>query len=145
MAVKPFSQALFDYLCTIAPMAGVELVVRQRDDAKAVLLTKRAPDDRWWPDTWHIPGGYIWYRETIQHALQRIAVRELGTRLVDVRFLGVIEYVTKADGPRNHSVVAVYQGYPATTPSDGKFFRIDKIPKNFIPAQHQLIAMMPKP
>lgn len=72
------------------------------------MLTKRAIEP--FIGTWHLPGGRVWYRESIDKAIGRIGLAELGVELrVGVearRLLGYMEVIN--DGEYTHSVSLVF-------------------------------------
>ena len=42
---------------------------------------------------WHLPGGTLYYGETISRCIDRVAGDELGIKLNQKKFLGYIEYL----------------------------------------------------
>jgi hypothetical protein len=46
-----------------------------------VYLTRRLPDDPFWPSTWHLPGGLWRTHQSQLEACQAIAARELGVSI----------------------------------------------------------------
>jgi colanic acid biosynthesis protein WcaH len=59
------------------PMVNVDLLIR---GSQGTLLSWR--DDEICGTGWHIPGGIIKYKETIDECIQRVSKRELGTAVV---------------------------------------------------------------
>jgi len=138
MQSKAISQELFLLLGKLLPMVAIELLIVKD---KKLLFVKRPSNDPYWPNKWHIPGGYLWYREPIKHALQRVAKRELGTSLDSSRFLGFLEFESKKENPRNHTVSLVFLCTPTKAPKEGKLFLATKLPKNFIIMQQRIINL----
>ena len=63
-----------------------------------VLLVKRMPQRRVYPDLWDLPGGHIEGEESEEEALRREAHEELGVDLAGYRRLGtVLDPVEPAD------------------------------------------------
>ena len=54
-----------------------------------VLLVKRAPHMRFYPDVWDLFGGHVEGGESAEDALRREAVEELGVEIESFRILGV--------------------------------------------------------
>jgi ADP-ribose pyrophosphatase YjhB (NUDIX family) len=83
----PLSRAEFDAIYQRVPRLTVEVVVRTGD---GVVLTRRAiPPCQ---GQWHIPGGTVWFGETLPAAVYRVARHELGVEVQIHRLLGYIEY-----------------------------------------------------
>ena len=79
-----------------APRARCVASVLIRDDR--VLLVKRLPQRRVYPDLWDLPGGHIEGEESAEDALRREAHEELGIHVADYRELGtVLDPVEPAD------------------------------------------------
>ena len=51
---------------------------------RCVLLTRRSPDRRWYPDVWDLPGGHVEVGETELQALRRELREELAVDARDV-------------------------------------------------------------
>ncbi len=62
------------------------LLVRHR----TLLMMKRAPQRRAYPDRWSFPGGHLEEGETAVDGLKRELAEEIGIALSDHRFLGSI-------------------------------------------------------
>ncbi len=60
---------------------------------KKVLLTKRTPLMKSFPNTWVIPGGHVEYGESLEDSAQREVLEEVGLEIDNIRFLGLWESV----------------------------------------------------
>ena len=77
------------------------------------------------PATFHrLLGGHVEFGERSADAVVREIAEELGTTLVDVALLGVLENVFRFAGAPGHEVVFVYVGTVADglVPDDGGWF-----------------------
>ena len=85
----PLTDEEFKYIYSRVPRLCVDVVIKTQE---GVLLTQRniAP----YKDLWHIPGGTVYYRETIEAAVKRIAKEELG---VDVVVGGLYDFIENYD------------------------------------------------
>jgi len=86
--MKPLliSSREFKSIYSRVPRLCVDVVLKNKD---GVLLTlRRLPT---WHKWWHLPGGTVFYGETLKQAVQRIAKRELGVAVKVVKFLGYYE------------------------------------------------------
>lgn len=72
----------YDFIYSRSPRICVDLLVK--NSKGEVLLTKRTIEP--YINHWHFPGGRIKFRESIQGALSRICLGELG---VDINKMGV--------------------------------------------------------
>ena len=79
-----------------SPRARCVASVLIRDDR--VLLVKRLPRRKVYPDLWDLPGGHIEGDESADEALHREAHEELGIHVTEYRELGtVLDPVEPAD------------------------------------------------
>ncbi|CAO5155144.1 NUDIX hydrolase [Frankia sp. AiPs1] len=95
----PLSQRDFDAIYSRVPRLCVEVVV---SGPAGVLLTKR--DIEPCRGQWHLPGGTVFFGESLPAAVERVAARELGAAVTVGALLGYIEYPLMA--------AAGYRGWP---------------------------------
>jgi colanic acid biosynthesis protein WcaH len=69
------------------PRLCVEIAIRT--DKGIILTLRKLPT---WNNFWHLPGGTVFYNETILNAVDRIASDELGISVKVGNILGYIEY-----------------------------------------------------
>ena len=84
---QPFTLEEFKSIYSRFPRLCVDLVIKKE---KGTLLTLR--QDNGWIGQWHLPGGTIYLKETVQETINRVAKEELGLELEVVRLLGYLEY-----------------------------------------------------
>lgn len=82
----------------------------------AVLLAKRSPAKRAYPDTWSFPGGHVELDETLDDALVREVGEEVGLVPTCFHELGMIE---KSD-PAVHGAVTYHHLYAVTAWDGGE-------------------------
>lgn len=58
------------------------------DDKGRILLLKRSEDSKAYPGCWGLVGGFVEWGETIEQALKREAMEEIGVEVEVVRFTG---------------------------------------------------------
>ncbi len=82
----PLTEAEFRAIYAKVPRLCVDLIIRDEDGR--ILLAKRsiAP----FLNLWHIPGGAVYFGETIEMATKRIAQEELGLEVKSDRLLDVL-------------------------------------------------------
>lgn len=78
----------FDSIYAKVPRLTVEVVLRGPDGA--IYLAKRAIEPC--KGQWHLPGGTVYFGESLLEAVQRVAKRELGVAVVTAENKGIIEY-----------------------------------------------------
>ena len=114
-----------------APRARCVASVLIRNDR--VLLVKRLPHRRVYPDLWDLPGGHIEGEESAEEALHREAHEELGIHVADYRKLGtVLDLVEPAD--IIVFAIAAWRGEPTNAAPDEHseidWFTADKLPES---------------
>jgi len=77
----------FDAIYTRVPRLTVELLVRT---PKGVALTKRSIEPC--KGQWHLPGGTVYFGETLIGAAKRVAMNELGVEINIGKQVGYLEY-----------------------------------------------------
>ncbi|HYD35399.1 MAG TPA: NUDIX domain-containing protein [Vitreimonas sp.] len=83
----PFTADEFKHIYSQVPRLTVEVVVMT---TQGVILTWR--EESSWQNSWHIPGGTVYYQETLHDAVHRIAGEELGVEVEIEEQIGYIEY-----------------------------------------------------
>lgn len=68
------------------PWVGVDVIIV--DEKGRILLIKRSDQEKTFPGKWGIPGGLIEWGETVEQALKREAMEEIGVEIEVVRFVG---------------------------------------------------------
>lgn len=80
--------------------------------SQGVLLGRRSPDRRAYPNRWSFPGGHVEAGESFERALQREIQEELGLTLHSFSFLTTIEIASPAASFHLFTVTA-WSGHPA--------------------------------
>lgn len=87
MTKKPFTPDEFQAIYSRVPRISVDLVIESQG---RTLLLKRALKS--YRGQWHLPGGTVYYQETVTDAVKRIGKEELGYSVTVDKFLTFIEY-----------------------------------------------------
>ena len=142
-------EELFLFVSSLAPMVNVDLLVYNKDGQ--FLLTKR--NDPHCGVGWHVPGGCIRFKETLDSRIRKVAKSELG--LVDFTYekepIKVFEIFSTEErhidnqDERAHFITIVYKCYATDgfepcngdkTESDVGYAKwFDKIPDDFLSIQ----------
>ena len=84
----PLTKKEFDTIYSKVPRLTVEIIVKNKDGA--IYLTKRAIEPC--KGQWHLPGGTVYFGESLFNAVKRIAARELNLKVLQADNKGYIEY-----------------------------------------------------
>lgn len=103
---KPLGLKTFKYIYSQVPRLCLDIVIRS---PKGILLTKRAIAPA--KGFWHLPGGSILFKESVEDAIQRVCKRELGTKVTVLKFLQFIEYY-KYNSTFGHTLSLVFKVKP---------------------------------
>lgn len=68
---------IFYYISRTTPLINVDLLIK--DEKGRMLLSWR--DDQYSGIGWHLPGGIIRHKETMETRLQKVALDEIGTEV----------------------------------------------------------------
>ena len=97
---------VFYYISKTTPLVNVDLLVK--DEKGRTLLAWR--DDEYCGKGWHIPGGIVRFRETLEARLRKVAQSEIGA---DVEFdkvpLAVKECINNERAVRSHFISILYK------------------------------------
>lgn len=116
------SKKEYNNIYSKVPRICVDLVIKSR---AGVLLIKR--DIQPYRNKWHLPGGRILFRETIDDAIQRIAKKEIGCSVTIKKQVGAMEFLKEVqDGNKRHSVSIVFLVEPNGI-SNGEYLRSGNI------------------
>jgi ADP-ribose pyrophosphatase YjhB (NUDIX family) len=96
--VKRLPQKEFDFIYGKVPRLCVDLVIKSEE---GLLLTKR--DITPWKGFWYFPGGTVRYGESLEKAVYRIGMEEVGLKLGINKILGAMQFF-KSDLGKVHAV-----------------------------------------
>lgn len=103
---KGLPEDVFLFVSKITPIINVDLLIKNK--AGHTLLTWR--NDGFYPAGWHIPGGIIRYKETIEDRVNAVATGELGA---NVKFkknpLAINQVMHPTRRTRGHFISLLYE------------------------------------
>lgn len=103
------SESDYNFIYSRAPRICVDLVIKNR---KGVYLTKR--DVQPYKGKYHLPGGRVRFRESIETAIDRIARNEIGSPVVIKKLLGFMEFPREMqEGNKRHSISLAFLVVPS--------------------------------
>ena len=140
MSDLPFTYDEFKSIYSRIPRLCVDLAITY---SRGILLAKRNLSS--WNGLWYMPGGTVYYKETLAHTAQRVAQDELKVRIQIDKQLGYIEYSseekTRGFGWSVGVVLqcSIISGSPVSTEqgSDPQFF--NRLPEPMIEEQKKFI------
>lgn len=97
---------LFYYVTTITPMINVDLLIK--DEKGRTLLSWR--DDPYAGRGWHLPGGIVRFRETLEQRIQKVAKTEVGSPVdYDMNPIAINEIINNERAIRGHFISVLYR------------------------------------
>lgn len=87
---KPFTPEEFKNIYSKVPRLCVEILIQTQEGI--ILTLRKLPT---WNGLWHIPGGTVFYKESVKEAISRIAEEELGISVTPQKLLGYNEYLSE--------------------------------------------------
>lgn len=120
----------FERLFKLCPRVTVEIFLV--NTKKQVLLVKRTIEPE--KGLWHFPGGYTRLNETIEDAIDRKALEEIGVSVMVERLFNVYEYIKnrgRLKHSKGHLIAIAYlckQSNENTVKNGAKFFSYNDIP-----------------
>ena len=98
---------IFFFISRLTAMVNVDLLVR--DKHKGILLS--------WRDTvfsgagWHVPGGIIRFKESLEERIKQVALSELGTQVEYNPVPIAINQIEKSHKTRGHFISFLFNCY----------------------------------
>lgn len=89
----PLTEEQFRDIYAKVPRLCVDLIIRKDD---SILLSKRKIDP--YRGLWHLPGGTVYFGETLEAAIKRVAQNELGLEVRSKALLGFLEFPDEFKG-----------------------------------------------
>ncbi len=123
---KGLPQELFLFATTLMPCPNVDLFITR---GKQLLLSWR--DDEFYGSGWHIPGGCIRLRETLDYRIQETAKKEVGVEVTyDKEHFLTREGIVRYERPwmenqlvRSHNISMLFY---CTIPEEYQIENVDK-------------------
>lgn len=87
MSGYPLTYEEFTSIYSRVPRLTVEVYIHTPN---GILLTLRNLAS--WNNIWHLPGGTVYYGETVENAVIRIAEEEIGIKVKPTKLVGYLHY-----------------------------------------------------
>lgn len=122
----------YSFIYSNSPRICVDLIIKSR---KGIFLTKRESSP--YKGRWHLPGGRVRFRETIDKAIKRIAKQEVGVQINNYTFIGYMEFLKEIQNKENRHTISLGFLITSIQPIGGKYFKIS--PNNIIPEHKKFL------
>ena len=97
-------QDVFWFISRLTPLVNVDLLIK--DQNNRVLLAWR--QDQFAGAGWHIPGGIVRYKETLEQRIQQVALAEIGQAVqYDSKHIALNE-IHRTHATRGHFISFLY-------------------------------------
>jgi colanic acid biosynthesis protein WcaH len=97
---------IFYFISRTTPLVNVDLLVKDKNGR--ILLSWR--DDEYYGQGWHIPGGIVRFKETLEQRVQRTAKHELGMAVCfDPKPLTIEQFIVPNWDNRAHFISFLYK------------------------------------
>ncbi len=128
----PLTAEEFKSIYSKVPRTTVEIILKS---PKGIYLTLR--DIEPCKGKWHLPGGTVYFGESLNGAVQRIAKKELGIDVItgSIKYAGYIEYPGHYNAGIDHPIGLAFEvnRYDGTLTIDKEASKggwFSKVPKN---------------
>lgn len=97
---------IFYYISSVTPMINVDLLIK--DENGRILLSWR--NDQYAGCGWHLPGGIVRFRETLETRLKKVAETEVGASMgYDPNPIAINEIINHERNIRGHFISLLYK------------------------------------
>lgn len=104
-AKNELPQEAFYFISQLTPMINVDLLIKNK--LGQTLLTWR--EDKFYGPAWHIPGGIIRFKESIEDRISKVAESELGCNVIfKPEPINVRSQINKERDIRGHFISLLY-------------------------------------
>lgn len=141
----PLPPRVFDGWVENFPTTAIELCIYRAIDRQIeVWMVPRPPNDKHWPNEWHMPGTLIMSGETLNQSYRRLVRSEVGGghRIPRPKFVEVFS-LPKGEGPRRcrrgHGIGLLYMVKLNQVPDNGKWFNTKRLPKKMVSFHRTMI------
>ena len=109
---KGLPDEIFYYISRTTPLINVDLLIK--DEKGRILLAWR--DDLYSGIGWHLPGGIIRYKETLEERARKVAELEIGVGIeLKMVPLEIHQHISKERRDRGHFIGVLYEGFLPNT------------------------------
>jgi len=97
---------LFYYVSQITPLVNVDLLIK--DENGRILLSWR--NDKYCGKGWHVPGGIVRFKETLETRVKKVAESEIGSHVdFDPNPISINQIILYECDIRSHFISVLYK------------------------------------
>ncbi|MDD5449038.1 MAG: NUDIX hydrolase [Candidatus Omnitrophica bacterium] len=97
---------VFYYISRVTPLVNVDLLIK--DEFKRTLLSWR--DDKYSGKGWHLPGGIVRFKETLDTRVKKVAEAEIGAPVnFDPAPIAINQIILKEHDVRGHFISILFK------------------------------------
>ncbi len=97
---------VFYFISRITPLVNVDLLIK--DENGRTLLSWR--DEKYTGEGWHLPGGIVRFKETLETRVKKVAESEIGAEVkFDPNPIAVNQIINKEQKIRGHFISILYK------------------------------------
>ena len=105
---KGLPEEVFFYVSRITPLVNVDLLLK--DQENRTLLSWRS--DQYCGQGWHVPGGIIRFKETLEDRINKVAENEIGASIeFDPKPIALNQVIDGELVTRGHFISILYRCY----------------------------------
>lgn len=103
---------VFYYISRTTPLVNVDLLIK--DENGRTLLSWR--NDRYSGEGWHVPGGIVRFKETLEARVEKVAEYEIGTAIqFDPKPFAINQMIHQERDIRGHFISLLYKCFLTST------------------------------
>jgi len=106
------SDEVFNYISKTTPLVNVDLLIK--DENGRTLLSWR--NDQYSGKGWHVPGGIVRFKETLETRIEKVAKAEIGVNInFDTIPIAINQCIHHERDIRSHFISILYKCFLSTT------------------------------
>lgn len=103
-ARQGLSFEIFELVSRLTPLVNVDLLIK--DNNSRTLLAWR--NDKFAGQGWHIPGGIVRYKETLEQRIEQVALTEIGQKVEFAPVPITMNEIIRPHATRGHFISFLY-------------------------------------
>jgi len=109
---KGLPDEVFDYISKTTPLVNVDLLIK--DENGRTLLSWR--NDQYCGKGWHVPGGIVRFKETLETRVKKVAETEIGVNIsFDPIPMALNQFIHPERDIRSHFISILYKCFLSCT------------------------------
>lgn len=138
------SKEMFDDIYSKVPRVCVEILIKTD---KGFVLSRRMIEPC--VGMWHIPGGTVYFGESLCDAAHRVGLEELGVKINDLSVVGIVDYRYIYEGKQQSLGIIFLCELDGLQTFQGSYqakeidmFHIDNIPEDTISTHKKFLKLV---